>query len=190
MLSRIVVTSGRRSCLVSSRTSRRFLSSDAAATAPSNPMQSNFSRPLRQAVTKEEREANRAARKVQATKALQQGKEGAESAGGGTAKAISKHSRWVWYMGVAVPSALIVWGMNDENSPPKKVADAIGFTNLVRNFSEDFAKPSHEKLLPDWSQVRIVRCFLFYIVFYIVCTVLGWGCVVFCLWFNVKFSVF
>jgi hypothetical protein len=47
--------------------------------------------------------------------------------------------------------------MNDENSPPAKFSELIGLSRLIRNFSEDFAKPSHDKLLPDWSQVRVFR---------------------------------
>jgi len=177
MLSRIsvVVSRSRRrsSCLVTSISRRRrFIASDAtsAPTAAVPPL-TTVSRPIRKTVTKEEREAIRAARKLQAAQAVQ----GGAGAGGqlqattnaaavansattatikqSSATSLSKHSRWVWYIGVGLPSALLVWGMNDENSPPKKFADMIGLTNVIQKFSDDFAKPSHEKLLPDWSQV-------------------------------------
>ena len=149
MLSRIIVA--RRSCVAASN--RRFLS-DTLATP---------SRPIRKTVTKEERQALREARKLQAAKVLQKGESGEAVASGAsaTANSISKHSRWVWYIGVGVPSALLVWGMNDENSPPAKFSSLIGLTGMIRNFSEDFAKPSHEKLLPDWSQVSFHLSCLF-----------------------------
>lgn len=113
-------------------------------------------RPVRKQVSPQEREALRAARKEQAAKVLKQ-QSGGESLGSHkTSSAValsSKHSRWVWYIGVSFPTALLVWGFNDENSPPAKLSRVLGLTALIQNFSEDFAKPSHDKLLPDWSQV-------------------------------------
>jgi hypothetical protein len=118
-------------------------------------------RPVRRTVTPEERQALRRARKEQAAKMLQQGGAAGESTQGSSSASSSaavhlssKHSRWVWYIGVSVPTAILIWGFNDEKSPPAKLSEMIGLTSLIRNFSEDFARPSHDKLLPDWSQVR------------------------------------
>jgi hypothetical protein len=113
-----------------------------------------LSRPVRQTVTLEERQALRRARKEQAAKLLQQGAS-TESTQSSAVHLSSKHSRWVWYIGVSVPTAILVWGFNDEKSPPAKLSEFIGLTALIRTFSEDFARPSHDKLLPDWSQVRL-----------------------------------
>jgi hypothetical protein len=55
---------------------------------------------------------------------------------------------------VAVPATLLVWGSSDENSPPAKFSEMIGLTGFIRSFTDEIAKPSHNKLLPDWSQVR------------------------------------
>jgi hypothetical protein len=120
----------------------------------------SLSRPVRRAVTLDERQALRRARKEQAAKMLQQGATAESSASSSSAHSSSavhlssKHSRWVWYIGVSVPTAILVWGFNDENSPPAKLSRMIGLTALIRTFSDDFARPSHDKLLPDWSQVR------------------------------------
>ena len=105
-------------------------------------------RPIRRTVSPKERDALRQARKEQAAKVLQQ-----QSAKVTTTKAVQLSSRWVWYISVGVPSALLVWGFNDETSPPAQFSEMIGLTSLIQSFSEDFAKPSHDKLLPDWSQV-------------------------------------
>lgn len=131
---------------------RRYLSDAAASPAAAK-------RPIRKSVTKEEREALRRARKEQAAKTLQSqgGGEGAsQGSSASSAVSLSTKSRWVWYVGVGVPTALLIWGVKDENSPPAKFSEMIGLTQLIRNFSEDFAKPSHDKLLPDWSQVTMI----------------------------------
>ena len=153
MLSRAIA---QRSCLAAAVVRRNL--SDATAAIPK--------RPIRKVVTKQEREALRAARKERAAKMMKsQGGSGEEGAQGSGASAVSLQakSRWIWYVSVAVPSALLVWGFNDENSPPAKFSEMIGLTQMIRNFSEDFAKPSHDKLLPDWSQVRrtMSSCLLF-----------------------------
>lgn len=145
MLSRSIAT---RALQSGARVGRRYLSADATVAAPK--------RPIRKTVTLQEREALRKARKEQAARVLQQ--QGGEAAAAGSASGSGsilspKHSRWVWYISVGVPSAILVWGFNDENSPPAKLSEMIGLTALIRSFSEDFAKPSHDKLLPDWSQV-------------------------------------
>ena len=114
-------------------------------------------KPVRKSVSMEERAANRAARKERASKFLAQARGDSVTqmalppfpAAGRSVLA----SRWVWYAGVAVPAGLIFWGYNDENSPPARFSDAIGMTDWISGWTDQFAQPSHEKLLPDWSQV-------------------------------------
>jgi len=89
----------------------------------------------------------------------------AEGAGGAAAVAATSTSsktpsslamsRWMWYVGLGLPTAIIVWGVQDENSPPAKLSNMIGLTGLISSWTDNFAKPSFDKLLPDWSQVRI-----------------------------------
>jgi hypothetical protein len=65
-------------------------------------------------------------------------------------------SRWAWYLGLGVPTALLVWGFQDENSPPAKLSRMVGLTGLIESYADRLAKPSFDKLLPDWSQVRAI----------------------------------
>ena len=124
---------------------------------------SNGGASVRRQVSKEERVALRAARRERAAQMLQQG---AESSEGGTAVASAAavggkqmlSSRWIWYLGMGIPSVLLVWGLNDENSPPAKVSEFIGLTALITSYTDQIAKPTHEKLLPDWSQVSASSC--------------------------------
>jgi len=128
-------------------------------------------RPVRKTVTPQERAELRAARRERATRLLQQQQEGggqvgdaaavvggASSSGAasstGRKASLVMSSRWVWYLGLGVPTALLVWGFQDENSPPAKFSRLIGLTGLVSGWTDQFAKPSFDKLLPDWSQVR------------------------------------
>ena len=62
---------------------------------------------------------------------------------------------WLYVGGLGIPTALVVWGWNDKDSPPAQLAKAIGLSKLVNNFAYELSKPSHDKLLPDWSQVRL-----------------------------------
>ena len=128
---------------------RRF--SDAAAAKPV----------LRKPVSIEERAANRAARKERASKFIAQARgtpmpegEGATATAGRSVLA----TRWVWYMGVLVPAGVLFWGYNDKDSPPAKLSDAIGLTDWLTSWTDQYAKPSHDKLLPDWSQVSVLYC--------------------------------
>jgi len=125
-------------------------------------------------VSPAERAALRAARKERATKVIEQqknaGVEGATAATAegatSTAAALSSQtssgssrpnlalSRYIWYLSVGVPSVLLVWGFSDEKSPPARFCRAIGLTDFVSSYTEEIAKPAHNKLLPDWSQVR------------------------------------
>jgi hypothetical protein len=113
-----------------------------------------FIKPPRRPVSLTERAALRQARKDQATRMLKQ-EEQAKSAG-----LPIQFSRWVWYMAVAVPAGLFAWGYNDEDSPPARFSRWVGFTGFVKGYTDQVAKPSHDKLLPDWSQVRICTVFL------------------------------
>lgn len=117
-------------------------------------------------VTPEERAALRNARKERGLRMQEQrtgeAAEGSveQAAASSSATGSSKpmvnigSSPWIWYAGVLIPSALLVWGFKDPDSPPAKLCNAIGLTGFVSGFTEDFAKPSHAKLLPDWAQVR------------------------------------
>lgn len=118
-------------------------------------------KPVRKAsVSMEERAANRAARKERASQFLAQARGGDASStqSGSTAVTAAGRSvlasRWVWYAGVAIPAGLIFWGYNDEHSPPARFSHAIGMTDYISEWTDQFAQPSHEKLLPDWSQVK------------------------------------
>jgi import inner membrane translocase subunit TIM50 len=151
-----ILLRNQRTALPVARTTRLF--SDATASAT----KSSFTRPIRRAVTQEERTALRAERKERATRVLQQqqlqqqGGAAATDASGaatGGSRTSLKFSRWMWYAGVGVPSALLVWGLNDRDSPPAQVCRAIGLTGFVAGFTDKIAMPSHDKLLPDWSQM-------------------------------------
>lgn len=114
-------------------------------------------RPMRKTVSPEERTALRAARKKRAARALaQQQQQGDASASAATTTAprlLGPTSPWIWYLGVIVPSGLIAWAINDENSPPAQFSRLIGLTKLITGFTDEISKPSHEKLLPSWDQV-------------------------------------
>lgn len=113
-------------------------------------------KPVRKSVSMEERAANRAARKERASKFLAQARGTPLQDGSASIPAAGRSmlaSRWVWYAGVAVPAGLIFWGYNDETSPPSRFSEAIGLTDWISGWTDQFAQPSHEKLLPDWSQM-------------------------------------
>jgi len=59
-------------------------------------------------------------------------------------------SRIVFGLGLGIPTILLSWGIADEDSPPAQVAKMVGLTGLIENFSDQFAKPHKEKLLPNW----------------------------------------
>lgn len=120
--------------------------------------------PVRKNITLEERAALRAARKKRASQALAQGGEGsaAGASSSGAAKSgpglLSPTNAYVWYMMVLVPSAMITWAINDENSPPAQFSRLIGLTKLLTGVTDEISKPSHDTLLPAWDQVSIDRC--------------------------------
>jgi hypothetical protein len=145
---------------------RRQLVTDGIAGSESTSV-SSISHPIVKrgtGISLQQRAALRAARKVRATQFL-------ESLGGvkGTNKHSSNHSgvlpilgsRIVWYLGFGIPTAIITWGYIDSNSPPAKFSHWIGFTDFIKSFTDEIAKPAHEKLLPDWSEVRTMSGLLF-----------------------------
>ena len=108
----------------------------------------------RPTVSPTERLALRQARKERATQVLQ-AQQGGSSSAGSSNKRTLQFSRWVWYLSVGLPTGLLVWGLNEKDSPPAQLAHAIGLTDFVQQYTDQVAKPAHEKLLPDWSQVRV-----------------------------------
>jgi import inner membrane translocase subunit TIM50 len=115
----------------------------------------------RSGVTTTERATLRAARKERATEVLS-GAQQASTAGAeagasnsATSKAtISAHNvKYYWYVGLGVPTFLLGWGIYDPTSPPAKLAKAVGLTGYVHTVSDEFARPAHAKLLPDWTDM-------------------------------------
>ena len=141
--------------------SLRVVSATTSRNASASKLRSRFSTTngvpiIRKEITKEERAALRAARRERAAEVLQaQAGETAVSASSSTTNKMMA-SRWIWYAAVGLPSAIFVWGFSDENSPPAKFSKMIGLTGLIQSYTDEIAKPSHDKLLPDWSQVRFV----------------------------------
>eukprot|EP00536_Pseudo-nitzschia_multiseries_P016449 jgi/Psemu1/263662/estExt_Genewise1Plus.C_11180008 len=133
---------------------RRFSDSTAVATT-------TFVRP-QGPVTAQERIALRAARKERAASFLRKagaGGEGAAGAGaaGGSGSGAKRGgfvaNKYFWYASFVVPTGILVWGLGDSNSPPARFCELIGLTQYIEGWVDDIAKPSHEKLLPDWSQM-------------------------------------
>lgn len=119
--------------------------------------------PVRQAVTKEERSARRAARKERAN-AFVYSVGAAEGAAKGETAAVGNQvqkaatsasgpmfhaTRLGWYAAVLIPAGFIAWGIVDEDSPPAKLSRMAGLTDKI----EEFSKPVRVKLLPDWDQI-------------------------------------
>lgn len=144
-------------------------------------LSTNSNKPLeatgRAVVTKEERAALRAARKEQAAQFLLQQRQQQSSpttaatsqtqkVAGATVATSNKSSQpgrsaylisrfgWMVYGGIPIFfTGLAIWAINDDNSPPAKFSKLIGLTQFVRRFADEYAKPAHDKLLPDWSQM-------------------------------------
>lgn len=150
-----------RRCFYKSQSLVRQLATDAAAGSESVSL-SSMSRPIVErgtGITIQQRAALRAARKERAAKFLEsQGVEGAKTASKGVPMI---GSRMVWYLGLGVPTAIITWGCVDSSSPPATLSRYIGLTDFIRSYTDEIARPAHEKLLPDWSQVRKLGFFLF-----------------------------
>lgn len=121
-------------------------------------------------MTKEERAKLRATRRARAAVTLRQAQEqqtskaasnAAESASSATAAITppaaaaspgvsGKNARLLVYAGMTVPTLLLAWGVYDpDHSPPGKALEFLGLSSFI----DEFAKPAHAKLLPDWSQM-------------------------------------
>ena len=162
----MVFTAVRRTALaVISKQSHQsdFTSRVVARTMETQTMPSlKLKRPVRNAgITVEERAKLRAVRKERATKFMAD----QQQQGGGTTGATAipgrgvtrtnlATSHYIWYLSVGIPAGLLIWGFNDENSPPAQFCRITGITAFVRSYTDEIAKPVYDKLLPDWSQVR------------------------------------
>ena len=114
--------------------------------------------PPRQVVSKSEREMLRKARKERAAQTMEAEKSGESAATTvstslGTKKSILSDSRFVFGIGVGVPTLLLGWGIYDENSPPAKFSQLIGLTAQITSIADEYARPNYAKLLPDWADV-------------------------------------
>jgi hypothetical protein len=161
----------------------RLASATAEVIVTTTAIQQSMKRPVRNAgITLAERAALRAARKERATKfmANQQHQQGGGHAtnGGSSGRATSTNlatSHYIWYLGVGIPTGLLVWGLNDENSPPAQFCRITGITGFIRSYTDEISKPVYDKLLPDWSQVNgeiVFFCFecgsTFYALFHLI----------------------
>jgi import inner membrane translocase subunit TIM50 len=54
-----------------------------------------------------------------------------------------------WYAAVIIPTALIGWGIVDDDSPLAQLSRMVGLTDAI----EEYAVPSRVKLIPDWNQI-------------------------------------
>lgn len=109
-------------------------------------------------ITPAERAALRAARRERGRQILQQQQPTATTTNNWHNRVAG--SRWLWYVGMFVPTALVTWAVQDENSPPARLAESIGLAGWIRRRFEEMAVPQYDKLLPDWSQVskkKVVR---------------------------------
>lgn len=55
----------------------------------------------------------------------------------------------VYGLGLAIPTLILAWGVYDHESPPAKFASFLGFDEVF----DSFAKPTYDKLLPNWNDV-------------------------------------
>ena len=149
-VARLAANAGKSDC-------KHIMSNSNARNLSSTPV-----RPVRQAVSKEERAIRRAARKERASAFLSNrgsGQADAAAVDGGNAVAAGATSsasgpsfdasRLAWYAAVIIPTGLIGWGIVDDNSPMAKVSRMVGLTDAI----EEYAKPARTKLLPDWNQI-------------------------------------
>ena len=131
--------------------------------------------PRPKSITAHERAQLRANRRQQASQSMEgqsSNEATAATANAGTSSSIPNQatkvqkpldSRLVFGVGVGLPTALLAWGIADETSPPAKLSKLIGLTDMVERYAEGFARPSREKLLPDWEFVSTQKhllCFL------------------------------
>ena len=123
----------------------------------------------RPTVSKEERATLRANRRARAAATMKQAQEQATSTNSSAAASSTgaaatgspkptptssgmsaQTTRFLMYGGITIPTALIAWAVYDpDDSPPGQFFKWIGLSSVV----DEFAKPAHAKLLPDWSQM-------------------------------------
>jgi hypothetical protein len=123
-----------------------------------------FTRPIRnKEITIAERATLRAARKERATKFMADQQvtttSGANVASAGASRTTRTNlatSHLLWYLSIGIPAGLLIWGFNDEDSPPAKFCRMTGITAFIRSYTDEISKPVYDKLLPDWSQVRSI----------------------------------
>jgi len=152
-------SSSRELCQISSR---RYLSSSSSGSKANANAKAKATVVPRKNVTAAERAALRQARKQRASLPP---KEGASSSSTGSSSSSSSSSsagagagasprdpRLVFGLAVGIPTLLLTWGVYDPNSPPAKIATALGFDE----FAESFARPNEEKLLPNWHDMKDV----------------------------------
>ena len=129
--------------------------------------------PPRKVVSKSEREMLRKARKERAAQTMEAEKSGESAATTvstslGTKKSILSDSRFVFGIGVGVPTLLLGWGIYDENSPPAKFSQLIGLTAQITSIADEYARPNYAKLLPDWADVSSFHYTLYYLIIYFI----------------------
>eukprot|EP00560_Eucampia_antarctica_P008630 CAMPEP_0197826688 /NCGR_PEP_ID=MMETSP1437-20131217/3605_1 /TAXON_ID=49252 ORGANISM="Eucampia antarctica, Strain CCMP1452" /NCGR_SAMPLE_ID=MMETSP1437 /ASSEMBLY_ACC=CAM_ASM_001096 /LENGTH=380 /DNA_ID=CAMNT_0043427225 /DNA_START=303 /DNA_END=1445 /DNA_ORIENTATION=- len=75
------------------------------------------------------------------------------SSKGTSANTMMMDGRFVFGLGAGIPTFLLAWGIFDENSPPAKFANMIGLTDQISSFTDEYTRPNHAKLLPDWGDI-------------------------------------
>mmetsp|Transcript_688 Transcript_688/g.1084 ORF Transcript_688/g.1084 Transcript_688/m.1084 type:complete len:429 (-) Transcript_688:76-1362(-) len=111
--------------------------------------------PPRKTVLKEERTALRQARRQQAVQSMEGSANTSSKAAPAAPAKKPIDSRIAFGLGVGVPTALLAWGIADEESPPAQLAKMIGLTGLIEGYGDTFARPSRDKLLPDWPMPNV-----------------------------------
>lgn len=105
-------------------------------------------------VSLEERSALRAARKERAARTIQNHTTQQQQHQQNASTTLNPTTtRYLWYASVLVPAGLLTWTLNDPDSPPAKFSRMIGLTGMISGYTNEIAKPAHNKLLPDWSQM-------------------------------------
>ncbi len=112
-------------------------------------------------VSPEQRAALRQARKERSIAQSQQAQSQSSSSSSSSSAASSSSSlkttssskpfnpTVVYGLGLAIPTLILAWGVYDHESPPAKFASFLGFDEVF----DSFAKPTYDKLLPNWNDV-------------------------------------
>jgi len=133
------------------RQQNRFFSNSGTAPVTLNSM-APIKPATRSNITAAERAQLRAARKERATELLSGVQQ--SNAPATTKATVSAHTgRYYWYVGFGLPTCLLAWGIYDNQSPPAQLAKMAGITDWIHSVSDEFARPAHPKLLPDWNDM-------------------------------------